>query len=77
MKNLVIEINETQPLEEVVKELERLGYESSEPWNAGVIPNLVGNIYAYDSSVYILYGVEPLSESRCLIITLYELKQMT
>ena len=70
-KNMKIEINSEQPLEEVVKELERLGYwisskacDSNQAW------------CFEDSRVLLVEGKGTLHFSQCESTTLKQLKQM-
>ena len=64
-KNMKIEINEAQPLDEVVKELERLGYKE-----AVKKPNVFNMIYVGSSGYYTYMYIEEN------LTTLAELKEM-
>ena len=69
-KNMKIEINQDQPLDDVVRELERLGYE------------LAGFAYLFNSKTYVCTNVGGRfttlknPPAYCIETTLAELKEM-
>lgn len=65
-RNLKIEINKNQPLDEVVKELERLGYKAGFIYN-----NYIYSVEAYMDGVYDFYNFKQESDT-----TLAELREM-
>ena len=67
-KNLKIEVNAEQPLDEIVKELERLGYKTTrKQWG------LINIVETYSDGVYCFYNED---WHVCRFTTLSELKEM-
>lgn len=71
MRELIIRINDLNPLGEVTKELERLGYQYDEnPVDARIT---VEHVHAFEDGVYALYNFPAGDE---LITSLSEIKEM-
>ncbi len=72
MKNMKIEINEQQPLDEVVKELERLGY------NIHCFEHCINTqwIFTWEDGDYTNYVIPEVNDSNHILTTLAELKGM-
>lgn len=70
--NLKIAINDQQPLDEVVEELERLGYK----WVRRTKSQFIGGLYIYDDGVFEEYPCFSNDCSEFLTTTLAELKEM-
>lgn len=74
-KNMKIEVNEQQPIGEIVSELERLGY-----WLEHKTSDDVSCIATFEDSAYHLYEGNPLiifkDDKDMIKATLAELKEM-
>lgn len=73
-KNLKIEINETQPLDVVLKELERLGYEpmntqAIKEWHKWLVADCDGFIVGWDNTAI-------LGDGYYKTMTLDQIKEM-
>ena len=68
-KNMKIEINEAQPLDEVVIELERLGYKKNCNLTSGI-----NWIVCFEGGFYCQYG--KMNAFNKVLTTLAELKEM-
>lgn len=71
-KNMKIEINEVQPLDEIVIELERLGYVKPNSGGDKVYTSQLGNtVNVFDGSMmfdcYKLTTLQQLKEMKCKI----------
>lgn len=67
-KNMKIEVNEQQPLDEVVRELEGLGYKATDSFEGNY-----SYIMAFDNGTYVAWGISPCYAKST---TLAELKEM-
>ena len=78
MKNLKIEVNEKQPLDEIVKELVRLGYENiSDDFLQYSEIHEYPSIVTYNSGCFVYYCHNNAGKRNSAVLTtLSELKEM-
>lgn len=75
-RNMKIEINEDQPLDEVVRELERLGFRKNLSLNSDNVVYTLGDGFIRSFSDHDLEWFNDITQTEWNLTTLAELKEM-